>query len=50
MPDKAILRQVKDLQTQKDRLIKSKGNMPEIEVFAPCHDKAKVILLHQLND
>ena len=30
MPNQGILRQVKDLQAQANRLINSKGNMPEI--------------------
>jgi len=50
MPNQGILRQVKDLQAQADRLIKSKGNMPEIEAFALFNDEVKEILLKQLND
>lgn len=50
MPNQSILRQVKDLQAQADRLIKSKGNIPEIEAFAQFNDEVKKMLLIQVND
>ena len=50
MSASAILRQVKDVQAQAERLIRTGGNLPEIEAFAQFNDSLRTYLLQHINE
>jgi len=50
MSKPSIIRQVKDLQAQAERLIRTGGNMPEIEAFANYNEEIKTFLLNTIQD
>lgn len=50
MSNISILRQVIDLQAQAERLIRTGGNMPEIEEFAKYNEMVKSYLLNNISD
>lgn len=50
MTKDSIVRQVIDLQAQAERLIRTGGNMPEIEAFALYNEEIKRYLLAHITD
>lgn len=50
MSKPSITRQVVDLQAQAERLIRTKGNMPEIEAFSQYNEEIKAYLLKHIDD
>jgi len=50
MTKSSIIRQVVDLQAQAERLIRTGGNIPEIEAFSQYNDEIKTYLLDHIND
>jgi hypothetical protein len=50
MTKSSIVRQVIDLQAQAERLIRTGGNMPEIEAFSQYNEEIKIYLLDHIND
>lgn len=50
MSKPSITRQVADIQAQAERLIRTKGNMPEIEAFAKYNEDIKAYLIKTIDD
>ncbi|WP_299102541.1 hypothetical protein [uncultured Winogradskyella sp.] len=50
MSKTSITRQVIDLQAQAERLIRTKGNMPEIEAFSQYNEEIKAYLFDNIDD
>jgi hypothetical protein len=50
MTKPSIVRQVIDLQAQAERLIRTGGNMPEIEAFSQYNEEIKTYLLDHISD
>ena len=50
MTKPSITRQVKDLQAQAERLIRTGGNMPEIESFSKYNEEIKTYLFTHIHD
>ncbi len=46
----SVIRQVVDLQAQSERLIRTGGNMPEIEAFSIYNEDVKAHLLNHIDD
>ncbi|WP_422106872.1 hypothetical protein [Winogradskyella sp.] len=46
----SILRQIKDIQAQAERLIRTGGNTPEIEAFAQFNESLKSYLLQHIKE
>ncbi|UOB18936.1 hypothetical protein [Abyssalbus ytuae] len=45
-----IIRQILDIQTQAERLISNKADLPQIEEFAKYNDELKSFLLTKIKD